>query len=141
MAESESSGAPIDLLYELVKQKAKLDSGPISPSLSKKSSSPKEGTTGSSRPALLPLSNTPERSQEPPVNKAIKSPPGFSPKNVAQPGSPVLKKVTPDLPGSPLSKNHEDKSPKLPLNPLQSSPKAQWPQSEEEGPLNLSEFV
>ncbi|XP_061472535.1 protein Wiz isoform X5 [Rhineura floridana] len=138
VAESESSGAPIDLLYELMKQKGKVDSDPISPSLSKKSASPKEGTAGSSRPALLPLNKATERQQEPPVNKAIKSPPGFTPKNVAQPGSPILKKVTPALPGSPLPKNPEDKSSKLPLSPLQSSPKAQWPQSEEEGPLNLT---
>ncbi|XP_077183546.1 protein Wiz isoform X12 [Paroedura picta] len=136
VAESESSGAPIDLLYELMKQKGKQDSGPISPSLSKKSASPREGTAGSSRPTLLPP--TTERPQEPPVNKAIKSPPGFSSKNVAQPGSPTLKKVTPALPGSPSPKNPEDKSPKLPLSPLQSSPKAQWPQLEEEGPLNLT---
>ncbi|XP_042310571.1 protein Wiz isoform X9 [Sceloporus undulatus] len=138
VAESESSGAPIDLLYELMKQKGKVDSGPISPSISKKSASPKEGTAGSTRPTLLPLSKAPERPQEPPVNKAIKSPPGFTPKNVSQPGSPILKKVAPALPGSPLPKNPEDKSPKLPLSPLQSSPKAQWPQPEEEGPLNLT---
>ncbi|XP_066470707.1 protein Wiz isoform X3 [Tiliqua scincoides] len=138
VAESESSGAPIDLLYELMKQKGKADSDPISPSLSKKSASPKEGTAGSSRPTLLPLDKATERPQEPPVNKAIKSPSGFSPKNVPQPGSPILKKVAPALPGSPLPKNPEDKSPKLPLSPLQSSPKAQWPQPEEEGPLNLT---
>ncbi|XP_053150165.1 protein Wiz isoform X3 [Hemicordylus capensis] len=138
VAESESSGAPIDLLYELMKQKGKVDSGPVSPGLSKKSASPKEGTAGSSRPTLLPLNKATERPQEPPVNKAIKSPPGFAPKNVAQPGSPILKKVAPALPGSPLPKNSEDKSPKLPLSPLQTSPKAQWPQPEEEGPLNLT---
>ncbi|XP_060620430.2 protein Wiz isoform X11 [Anolis sagrei] len=138
VAESESSGAPIDLLYELMKQKGKVDSGPISPGLSKKSASPKEGTAGSTRPTLLPLSKAPEWPQEPPVNKAIKSPPGFTPKNVAQPASPLLKKVAPALPGSPLPKNPEDKSPKLPLSPLQSSPNAQWPQPEEEGPLNLT---
>ncbi|XP_025024250.1 protein Wiz isoform X4 [Python bivittatus] len=139
VAESESSGAPIDLLYELMKQKGKLDSSPVSPSLSKKSASPKEGTTGSSRPTLLlPLDKATERSQEPPVNKAIKSPPGFTPKNVSQPGSPILKKMASALPGSPPQKNPEDKSPKLPLSPLQSSPKTQWPQLEEEGPLNLT---
>ncbi|XP_032995499.1 protein Wiz isoform X3 [Lacerta agilis] len=138
VAESESSGAPIDLLYELMKQKGKVDSGPISPSLSKKSASPKEGTAGSSQPTLLPLNKATERPQEAPINKAIKCPPGFTPKNVAQPGSPILKKVTPALPGSPLPKTPEDKSPKLPLSPLQSSPKAQWSQPEEEGPLNLT---
>nr|XP_056722910.1 protein Wiz isoform X2 [Euleptes europaea] len=138
VAESESSGAPIDLLYELMKQKGKQDSGPISPSLSKKSASPKEGTAGSSRPTLLPPTKATERPQEPPVHKAIKSPPSFSSKNVAHPGSPILKKVTPALPGSPPPKNPEDKTPKLPLSPLQSSPKAQWPQPEEEGPLNLT---
>ncbi|CAI5766260.1 protein Wiz isoform X1 [Podarcis lilfordi] len=138
VAESESSGAPIDLLYELMKQKGKVDSGPISPSLSKKSASPKEGTAGSSQPTLLPPNKATERPQEAPINKAIKCPPGFTPKNVAQPGSPILKKVTPALPGSPLPKTPEDKSPKLPLSPLQSSPKAQWSQPEEEGPLNLT---
>ncbi|XP_028573044.2 protein Wiz isoform X3 [Podarcis muralis] len=138
VAESESSGAPIDLLYELMKQKGKVDSGPISPSLSKKSASPKEGTAGSSQPTLLPPNKATERPQEAPINKAIKCPPGFTPKNVAQPGSPILKKVTPALPGSPLPKTPEDKSPKLPLSPLQSSPKTQWSQPEEEGPLNLT---
>nr|XP_028573050.1 protein Wiz isoform X4 [Podarcis muralis] len=138
VAESESSGAPIDLLYELMKQKGKVDSGPISPSLSKKSASPKEGTAGSSQPTLLPPNKATERPQEAPISKAIKCPPGFTPKNVAQPGSPILKKVTPALPGSPLPKTPEDKSPKLPLSPLQSSPKAQWSQPEEEGPLNLT---
>ncbi|XP_067400707.1 protein Wiz isoform X2 [Emydura macquarii macquarii] len=138
VAESESSGAPIDLLYELVKQKGKPDSSPMSPTLSKKSSSPKEGTASSPRPTLLSLSKTGDRSPDPPVNKAIKSPPGFSSKSLSQPGSPILKKVPPMLSGSPPLKNPEDKTPKLPLSPLQSSPKAQWPQPEEEGPLNLT---
>ncbi|XP_023801622.1 protein Wiz, partial [Cyanistes caeruleus] len=66
VAESESSGAPIDLLYELVRHKAKADG---------KSSSPKE-------PAV-PAAPRPE----PPLNKAIKSPPGFG---KAAPGSPGL---------------------------------------------------
>ncbi|XP_034263602.1 protein Wiz isoform X6 [Pantherophis guttatus] len=139
VAESESSGAPIDLLYELMKQKGKMDSSPVSPSLSKKSASPKERSAGSSRPTLLlPLDKPSERSQEPPVNKAIKSPPGFTPKNVSQPGSPILKKMASALPGFPPQKNPEDKSPKLPLGPLQSPPKTQWSQLEEEGPLNLT---
>ncbi|XP_050781696.1 protein Wiz isoform X4 [Gopherus flavomarginatus] len=138
VAESESSGAPIDLLYELMKQKGKPDSSPMSPTLSKKSSSPKEGTGSSPRPALLSLSKTSDRLPDPPVNKAIKSPPGFSSKSLSQPGSPLLKKVPPTLSGSPPPKHPEDKTPKLPLSPLQSSPKAQWPQPEEEGPLNLT---
>uniref|UniRef100_K7FPG8 WIZ zinc finger n=1 Tax=Pelodiscus sinensis TaxID=13735 RepID=K7FPG8_PELSI len=138
VAESESSGAPIDLLYELMKQKGKPDSSPMSPALSKKSSSPKEGTGSSPRPTLLSLSKTGDRSPEPSVNKAIKSPPGFSSKGLSQPGSPILKKVPPTLSGSPSLKNPEDKTPKLSLSPLQSSPKAQWPQPEEEGPLNLT---
>ncbi|XP_026532756.1 protein Wiz isoform X2 [Notechis scutatus] len=139
VAESESSGAPIDLLYELMKQKGKVDSSPVSPSLSKKSASPKERSAGSSRPTLLlPLDKASERSQEPPVNKAIKSPPGFTPKNVSQPGSPIFKKMASALPGSPPQKNPEDKSPKLPLGPLQNSPKTQWSQLEDEGPLNLT---
>ncbi|XP_044850618.1 protein Wiz isoform X5 [Mauremys mutica] len=138
VAESESSGAPIDLLYELMKQKGKPDSSPMSPTLSKKSSSPKEGTGSSPRPTLLSLSKTGDRLPDPPVNKAIKSPPGFSSKSLSQPGSPLLKKVPPTLSGSPPPKHPEDKTPKLPLSPLQSSPKAQWPQPEEEGPLNLT---
>uniref|UniRef100_A0A0F7Z1V5 Protein Wiz n=1 Tax=Crotalus adamanteus TaxID=8729 RepID=A0A0F7Z1V5_CROAD len=139
VAESESSGAPIDLLYELMKQKGKVNSSPVSPGLSKKSASPKEGSAGSSRLTLLPpLDKASERSQEPPVNRAIKSPPGFTPKSVSQPGSPILKKMASALPGSPPQKNPEDKSPKLPLGPLQSSPKTQWSQLEEEGPLNLT---
>lgn len=125
-----------------MKQKGKMDSSPISPSLSKKSASPKERSAGSSRPTLLlPLDKASERSQEPPVNKAVKSPPGFTPKNVSQPGSPILKKMVSALPGSPPQKNPEDKSPKLPLGPLQSPPKTHWSQLEEEGPLNLSESV
>ncbi|XP_077694433.1 protein Wiz isoform X3 [Eretmochelys imbricata] len=138
VAESESSGAPIDLLYELMKQKGKPDSSPLSPTLSKKSSSPKEGTGSSPRPTLLSLSKTGDRLPDPPVNKAIKSPPGFSSKSLSQPGSPLLKKVPSTLSGSPPPKHPEDKTPKLPLSPLQSSPKAQWPQPEEEGPLNLT---
>ncbi|KAM9115336.1 protein Wiz isoform 3-T4 [Pangshura tecta] len=138
VAESESSGAPIDLLYELMKQKGKPDSSPMSPTLSKKSSSPKEGTGSSPRPTLLSLSKTGDRLPDPPVNKAIKSPPGFSSKSLSQPGSPLLKKVPPTLSGSPPPKHPEDKTLKLPLSPLQSSPKAQWPQPEEEGPLNLT---
>ncbi|KYO48370.1 protein Wiz isoform A [Alligator mississippiensis] len=138
VAESESSGAPIDLLYELMKQKGKPDGSPMSPTLGKKSSSPKEGTAGSPRPALLALGKVGERPPDAPINKAIKSPPGFSSKNLSQPGSPILKKVPPSLSGSPPLKNPEDKPPKLPLSPLQSSPKAQWPQPEDEGPLNLT---
>ncbi|NXS43593.1 WIZ protein, partial [Balaeniceps rex] len=140
VAESESSGAPIDLLYELMKQKGKPDGSPMSPTLGKKSGSPKDATTGSPRPTLLALSKAGDRLPDGPVNKAIKSPPGFS-KNLSQPGSPILKKVPPALSGSPSPKNPEEKSSKLSLSPLQSSPKAQWPQADEEGPLNLSEFL
>ncbi|NXG39468.1 WIZ protein, partial [Dromaius novaehollandiae] len=135
VAESESSGAPIDLLYELMKQKGKADGGPLPPALGKKSGSPKDAT-GSPRPALLALGKG-DRPPDGPVNKAIKSPPGFS-KSLSQPGSPLLKKVPPALSGSPSPKNPEDKSSKLALSPLQSSPKAQWPQADEEGPLNLT---
>ncbi|XP_068520571.1 protein Wiz isoform X1 [Anas acuta] len=139
VAESESSGAPIDLLYELMKQKGKPDGSPIPPGLLKKSGSPKEGAGGSPRPALLALGKGGggERPPDGPVNKAIKSPPGFS-KSLSQPGSPILKKVPSALSGSPSPKNPEDKSSKLALSPLQSSPKAQWPQADEEGPLNLT---
>lgn len=139
VAESESSGAPIDLLYELMKQKGKADGGPISPALGKKSVSPKDPSAASPRPALLALAKAAERPTDGPVNKAIKSPPGFA-KGLGQPGSPLLKKVPAALSGSPSPKNPEEKSTKLALSPLQSSPKAQWPQAEEEGPLNLSEF-
>uniref|UniRef100_A0A8C3JE11 C2H2-type domain-containing protein n=1 Tax=Calidris pygmaea TaxID=425635 RepID=A0A8C3JE11_9CHAR len=137
VAESESSGAPIDLLYELMKQKGKPDGGPLSPPLGKKTGSPKDAA-GSPRPTLLGLGKAGDRSSDGPVNKAIKSPPGFS-KNLSQPGSPILKKVPAALSGSPSPKNPEEKSSKLSLSPLQSSPKAQWPQADEEGPLNLSE--
>ncbi|XP_009695364.1 PREDICTED: protein Wiz-like, partial [Cariama cristata] len=137
VAESESSGAPIDLLYELMKQKGKPDGSPMSPTLGKKSGSPKDAATGSPRPALLALGKAGDRPSDGPINKAIKSPPGFS-KNLSQPGSPILKKVPPALSGSPSPKNPEEKSSKLSLSPLQSSPKAQWPQADEEGPLNLT---
>ncbi|XP_074162656.1 protein Wiz isoform X9 [Sminthopsis crassicaudata] len=138
VAESESSGAPIDLLYELMKQKGKPDSSPLPLPLAKKSGSPKEATA-SPRPGLLTLSKAVDRSPDIPINKAIKSPPGFSSKGLSHPpGSPLLKKVPPALSGSPPPKNPEDKSPKLPLSPLSGSPKAQWPQPEDEGPLNLT---
>ncbi|NXJ01993.1 WIZ protein, partial [Psophia crepitans] len=139
VAESESSGAPIDLLYELMKQKGKPDGSPLSPAFGKKSASPKDAAA-SPRPTLLALGKAGDRPPDGPVNKAIKSPPGFS-KNLSQPGSPILKKVPPALPGSPSPKNPEEKSSKLSLSPLQSSPKAQWPQADEEGPLNLSELL
>ncbi|XP_062496537.1 protein Wiz isoform X3 [Pezoporus occidentalis] len=135
VAESESSGAPIDLLYELMKQKSKPDGSPIAPPLGKKP--PKEASTASPRPTLLALGKGGERPTDGPVNKAIKSPPGFS-KSLSQPGSPILKKVPAALSGSPSPKNPEEKSSKLSLSPLQSSPSAQWPQADEEGPLNLT---
>ncbi|XP_044527479.1 protein Wiz isoform X2 [Gracilinanus agilis] len=139
VAESESSGAPIDLLYELMKQKGKPDSSPMPLPLAKKSGSPKEAAVASPRPALLALSKAVDRPPDTPINKAIKSPPGFSSKGLSHPpGSPLLKKVPPALSGSPPPKNPEDKSPKLPLSPLSGSPKAQWPQPEDEGPLNLT---
>ncbi|XP_017695220.1 PREDICTED: protein Wiz, partial [Lepidothrix coronata] len=137
VAESESSGAPIDLLYELVRHKGKADGAPsaLVPPLAKKSSgSPKE-PGAAPRPALLALAKA-ERPPEGAVNKAIKSPPGFA-KALAQPGSPVLKKVPPALGGSPSPKNPEEKSSKLALSPLPGSPTAQWPQ-DEDGPLNLT---
>uniref|UniRef100_A0A8V5GW66 Uncharacterized protein n=1 Tax=Melopsittacus undulatus TaxID=13146 RepID=A0A8V5GW66_MELUD len=135
VAESESSGAPIDLLYELMKQKGKPDGSPIAAPLGKKP--PKEPGTAAPRPSLLALAKGGERPTDGPVNKAIKSPPGFS-KSLSQPGSPILKKVPGALSGSPSPKNPEEKSSKLSLSPLQSSPSAQWPQAEEEGPLNLT---
>lgn len=140
VAESESSGAPIDLLYELVKQKG-LPDAPLGlpPSLAKKCSSPKEVVSGGPRAGLLPLAKPLDA---PAVNKAIKSPPGFSAKGLAHPpSSPLLKKAPLALAGSPPPKNPEDKSPQLSLSPRPASPKAQWPQSDDEGPLNLSECV
>ncbi|KAM5238232.1 protein Wiz isoform 2-T2 [Ctenodactylus gundi] len=137
VAESESSGAPIDLLYELVKQKG-LPEGPIGlpPGLAKKSNSPKELVSGTTRPGLLTLGKPLDA---PAINKAIKSPPGFSTKSLAHPpSSPLLKKAPLALTGSPTPKNPEDKSPQLSLSPRPASPKAQWPQSEDEGPLNLT---
>ncbi|CAO2604633.1 Protein Wiz [Lemmus lemmus] len=137
VAESESSGAPIDLLYELVKQKG-LSDAPLGlpPSLTKKSNSPKELVAGAARPGLLTLAKPMDA---PAVNKAIKSPPSFSAKGLAHPSSsPLLKKAPLTLAGSPTPKNSEDKSPQLSLSPRPTSPKTQWPQSEDEGPLNLS---
>ncbi|ELV13686.1 Protein Wiz [Tupaia chinensis] len=137
VAESESSGAPIDLLYELVKQKG-LPALPLGlpAGLAKKSNSPKEVVTGASRPGLLALAKPLDA---PAVNKAIKSPPGFSAKGLAHaPNSPLLKKAPLALAGSPTHKNLEDKGPQLSLSPRPASPKAQWPQSEDEGPLNLT---
>ncbi|XP_051693865.1 protein Wiz isoform X10 [Oryctolagus cuniculus] len=137
VAESESSGAPIDLLYELVKQKG-LPDAPLGlpPSLAKKSSSPKEVVSGGPRPGLLTLAKPLDA---PAIHKAVKSPPGFSAKGLAHPpGSPLLKKAPLALVGSPTPKNPEDKSPQLSLSPRPASPKAQWPQSDDEGPLNLT---
>ncbi|XP_062967182.1 protein Wiz isoform X6 [Cynocephalus volans] len=137
VAESESSGAPIDLLYELVKQKG-LPDAPLGlpPGLAKKSSSLKEVVAGAPRPSLLTLAKPLDA---PAVNKAIKSPPSFSAKGLAHPpSSPLLKKAPLALGGSPTPKNPEDKSPQLSLSPRPASPKAQWPQSEDEGPLNLT---
>lgn len=138
VAESESSGAPIDLLYELVKQKGLPDTPlGLPPGLTKKSSSPKEVVAGAPRQSLLTLAKPLDA---PAINKAIKSPPGFSAKGLAHPpSSPLLKKAPLALAGSPIPKNPEDKSPQLSLSPRPVSPKAQWPQSEDEGPLNLSE--
>ncbi|XP_015453713.1 protein Wiz isoform X4 [Pteropus alecto] len=137
VAESESSGAPIDLLYELVKQKGLPDTPlGLPPGLTKKSSSPKEVVAGVPRQGLLTLAKPLD---VPAVNKAIKSPPGFSAKGLAHPpSSPLLKKAPLALTGSPTPKNPEDKSPQLSLSPRPASPKAQWPQSEDEGPLNLT---
>nr|XP_048295898.1 protein Wiz isoform X4 [Myodes glareolus] len=137
VAESESSGAPIDLLYELVKQKG-LSDAPLGlpPSLTKKSNSPKELVAGAARPGLLTLAKPMDA---PAVNKAIKSPPSFSAKGLTHPSSsPLLKKAPLTLAGSPTPKNPEDKSPQLSLSPRPTSPKTQWPQSEDEGPLNLT---
>ncbi|XP_055287262.1 protein Wiz isoform X4 [Moschus berezovskii] len=137
VAESESSGAPIDLLYELVKQKGLPDTPlGLPPSLTKKSNSPKEIVAGAPRPGLLALAKPLD---VPAVNKAIKSPPSFSAKGLAHPpNSQLLKKASLTLAGSPTHKNPEDKSPQLSLSPRPASPKAQWPQSEDEGPLNLT---
>lgn len=137
VAESESSGAPIDLLYELVKQKGLPDTHlGLPPGLTKKSNSPKEVVAGAPRPGLLTLTKPLDA---PAVNKAIKSPPGFSAKGLGHPpSSPLLKKAPLVLAGSPTPKNPEDKSPQLSLSPRPASPKAQWPQSDDEGPLNLT---
>ncbi|XP_059728112.1 protein Wiz-like isoform X4 [Haemorhous mexicanus] len=123
VAESESSGAPIDLLYELVRHKPKAEG----PALAKKSAggSPKE--PAAPRPPLLLLPK-PEGA----LNKAIKSPPGFA-KALGRPGSPALRKVPAALPGSP--KAGEEKGAKLALSPLPAEGK--WA-PEEDGPLNLT---
>ncbi|KAK2497018.1 hypothetical protein MC885_017019 [Smutsia gigantea] len=122
VAESESSGAPIDLLYELVKQKGLPDTPLVlPPGLTKKSSSPKEVVAGAPRPGLLALAKPLDA---PAVNKAIKSPPGFSAKGLAHPpSSPLLKKTPLALAGSPTPKNPEDKSPQL--GPMSAGPGSQ----------------
>ncbi|TRZ08594.1 hypothetical protein HGM15179_018512, partial [Zosterops borbonicus] len=145
VAESESSGAPIDLLYELVRHKPKAEGS--GPSLHPKKPSPKEAPAPR---ALLPLHKA-----EGSLNKAIKSPPGFSKSlpapaaaaaaapgaapgaAAAPPGSPGVKKVPPAaLPGSPGAKSAEDgKGGKLALSPLPAEHK--WG-PEEDGPLNLT---
>ncbi|XP_069460010.1 protein Wiz isoform X3 [Ambystoma mexicanum] len=135
VVESESSGAPIDLLYELAKQtKIIPEINPSSPSLSKKSSSPPKEDTMSLRQPLQPLHRPPDT----PTNRAIKSPPGFSPKNHPQSGSPLMKKVHPHLSASPTHKNLEEKNMKMHGSPLHSSPRSQWDMSDDEGPLNLT---
>jgi hypothetical protein len=100
VAESESSGAPIDLLYELVKQKGLPDAPLGLPlGLTKKSNSPKELVAGATRPGLLTLTKPLDA---PAINKAIKSPPGFSAKGLVHPpNSPLLKKAPLALAGSP----------------------------------------
>ncbi|XP_029440002.1 protein Wiz isoform X2 [Rhinatrema bivittatum] len=144
VAESESSGAPIDLLYELAKQnkgKAENSKG-ANPSLppGKKSGACKDGA-GSPRPALLALGKPAERQSDPASGGTAiddSSPPAFSPKSHLQPGSPLLRKASSALPASPPPKSAEDKSAKLPVSPLHNSPKSPWAQPDDEGPLNLT---
>ncbi|XP_078538110.1 protein Wiz isoform X2 [Lissotriton helveticus] len=134
VAESESSGAPIDLLYELAKQtKVKPDSTPPSPTHIKKPSSPPKEGMASPQPPLLPLS----KPLDVPTNRAIKSPPSFSPKSHQQSSSP-LKKVYPQFPASPTPKNVEEKSTRMHQSPLCNSPRSHWGPSDDEGPLNLT---
>ncbi|KAM7028220.1 LOW QUALITY PROTEIN: protein Wiz [Acridotheres tristis] len=114
VAESESSGAPIDLLYELVRHKTKPDGA----ALAKKSASPKEPAAPPRALLLLPKA-------EGSLNKAIKSPPGFS-KCLAQPGSPGgVKKAPGALPASP--KGAEEKGTQSPAGRPRTT-----------GPLNLT---
>ncbi|XP_069087774.1 protein Wiz isoform X3 [Pleurodeles waltl] len=134
VAESESSGAPIDLLYELAKQtKVKPESTPPSPTHGKKPNSPPKEGMASPHPPLLSLS----KPLDVPTNRAIKSPPSFSPKSHQQSGSP-LKKGYSQFPASPTPKNVEEKSTKMHQSPLCSSPRSHWGPSDDEGPLNLT---
>ncbi|XP_036590832.1 protein Wiz-like [Trichosurus vulpecula] len=125
VVESDCSGAPISLLYALVKQRAGPDSGPPPRPRAKKAGSPKEAAAASPRPGPLT-----DGGPDPPMDEATESAPGFSSRGLYHPpGSPLLLKVSPALWGSP--------PPELPPSPLSGPPQAHWPQSEDEGPLNL----
>uniref|UniRef100_A0A7N4NQ38 C2H2-type domain-containing protein n=2 Tax=Sarcophilus harrisii TaxID=9305 RepID=A0A7N4NQ38_SARHA len=132
-SEAESGGAPTDQPPERRQQKGKRSGPrPLSHPQAKKSVSA-NGATASPRPGPLTLSKAVERPPETRTSKAVKSLPGCSTTGLSHPpGSPLLKKGPPAFSGPPPPKNSEDRS------PLPGSSKAQCPQPEDEGPLNLS---
>ncbi|XP_031800556.1 protein Wiz-like [Sarcophilus harrisii] len=132
-SEAESGEAPTDQPPERRQQKGKRSGPrPLSHPRAKKSVSSK-GAAASPRPGPLTLSKAVERPPETRTSKAVKSLPGCSTTGLSHPpGSPLLKKGPPAFSGPPPPKNSEDRS------PLPGSSKAQCPQPEDEGPLNLS---
>ncbi|KAM8964766.1 protein Wiz-like [Sarcophilus harrisii] len=132
-SEAESGGAPTDQPPERRQQKGKRSGPrPLSHPQAKKSVSA-NGATASPRPGPLTLSKAVERPPETRTSKAVKSLPGCSTTGLSHPpGSPLLKKGPPAFSGPPPPKNSEDRS------SLPGSSKAQCPQPEDEGPLNLS---
>ncbi|XP_050997726.1 protein Wiz-like [Acomys russatus] len=132
VAESKSCGDPVDLLCELERQKGPPDAPlGLPPSPTNNSNSPKEWVAGATIPGLL--------TSDEPVKKAFKSTCGSSAEGLAHPStSPLLKKTPLTRAGFPITKNPEEKSPQLSLSPLRTSPPAQWPQSEDKGPQDLT---
>uniref|UniRef100_H3AZ65 WIZ zinc finger n=1 Tax=Latimeria chalumnae TaxID=7897 RepID=H3AZ65_LATCH len=135
VAESESSGAPIDLLNELIKQKGKLEE--LSETPSKKPAAPKEGA---GPPRSLSKPGEP-RLLESPVAKQTKTGQNFSPKGLTQAGPQTAKKGPVGGPCSPPHRSFEhEKGSRSPISSPQSPSNLPWTiqQKEEETPLNLT---
>ncbi|XP_058863836.1 protein Wiz-like isoform X3 [Acipenser ruthenus] len=133
VAESESSGAPIDLLYELMKQRGKLEPLPPPQSSAAKKQATSAGATGATAT---------KGAQEPKLAK-LGSPAAFSPKAMAPSPSPVLKKapVSSLLPSaSPLGGGEQEKGvkPAAAGTPGATTPKPFWAPQEDDAPLNLT---
>ncbi|MGH0126114.1 UNVERIFIED_CONTAM: hypothetical protein FKN15_037295 [Acipenser sinensis] len=133
VAESESSGAPIDLLYELMKQRGKLEPLPPPQSSAAKKQATSAGATGATAT---------KGAQEPKLAK-LGSPAAFSPKAMAPSPSPVLKKapVSSLLPSaSSLGTGEQEKGvkPTAAGTPGATTPKPFWAPQEDDAPLNLT---